>query len=104
MAAIKYGATALSAAVLAACAPPQQFTDYDDTVDIVCTKEAPVSSHIKEERCVRVSANNDSGKPSDDDPFNSNPKSSNRSAEQAPLPTYDPPPPPEASCGAQTDD
>ena len=100
----KAGITAISAAVVAACAPPQQFTDYDDSVDIVCTNESTVSSHIKEERCVRVSANESIDTPDDDDPFKSNPKSSDRSSQQAPLPTYDPPLPPEASCGAATDD
>jgi hypothetical protein len=92
----KIGMTAVGAAVLAACAPPQQAMNSDPNAEIVCTKEAQVDSHIKDETCVRVVRGGPDEFPGADDSFRKNPQASDRSAR---VPT-----PPEASCGAATDD
>lgn len=95
--------TAVSAAVLAACAPPQQAMNLDPNAEaeIICTKEAQVDSHIKDETCVRVVKGGFDDFSEADDPFRTNPQASDRSARarQESIPA-----PPEASCGAATDD
>ena len=74
--------TVVSAAVLAACAPPQQAMNSDPNAEaeIICTKEAQVDSHIKDETFVRVVKGGSDEFPGADDPFRKNPQASDRSS------------------------
>jgi hypothetical protein len=102
----KLGMTAVSVAVLAACAPPQQAMNSDPNAEaeIICTKHAQVDSHIKDETCVRVVKGGSDDFPAADDPFRKNPQASGRSARTGPGPSTHLPPSIEGSCGAATDD
>ena len=102
MDATKTRITAFGAAVLAACAPPQQPTDPNVEAEIVCSKESRIDSRIKDETCVRVVRHDPNQLPGADDPFSRMPQPSDRQAPQDSIPG--PPPIPEGTCGGTPND
>ena len=81
----KFSTTVISVATLAACVPPTYYAD--DDLDIVCSKDASVASHIKDESC-RLSGDIaiESGgfdQPRDNEPFQNTPITPKRSAKPA---------------------
>jgi len=96
----KLTTTFLSAAALTACIPSTYYANDRDQLDIVCVKEAAISSHIKEETCDYTSREVQPDQPHDDDPFQVGPITPKRTVQQTPIGSdAPPPPPPEGNCG-----
>jgi hypothetical protein len=103
----KIGTTAFSAAISAAlmsgCAPSDFHGTSADEYDVVCTVDAPISSHIEDESCVvRGPAGPDSAR--DTDSMGRGPVASDRTTRTTEIPQPQPPQPAEGSCGSDPSD